>query len=347
MYYIQVLVLKLPILRVNLVKVSKTNIRPEQLIDIDHYRRVTGQTFATRDAAYRHFCSKGQAADFTPSPFLFTNWYIWRNPDCVSYPSIVDHYSVRAVEVPIDPAPFIDGVQFLRVNPQYQTMAEVMLALVEGRIDTISPVLGDHLDALHKSQRRVHKAIGSSLLRDNGGGRRRLVWVQSGTSFRPSSWFRPERARSWDLLCNWYARSCLDLRLGEVQIRQSGTKATGIHHVLNNYPKILSRYDQVIFLDDDLEIEHDDLDIAFDLAEDYGLDLFQPSVAPGSQCYWPDLFQAKGSVVRLTTGVEIMMPGFSRRALALCAPAFEKSVSGFGLDFAFSELVRAKAGNVE
>jgi len=45
-------------------------------------------------------------------------------------------------------------------------------------------------------------------------------------------------------------------------------------------------------------------------------------------------------VVRETTGVEIMMFGFTRRALAACALLFRGSVSGFGLDVACSRTVR-------
>ena len=112
---------------------------------------------------------------------------------------------------------------------------------------------------------------------------------------------------------------------------------------LNHYGDILLGYDAVLFLDDDLGIEHEEIDRLFDIAEANGLDMFQPAVAAGSQCVWKDLFRIPGRDFHETTAVEIMMPGFSRRALELCKPIFGKSVSGFGLDFNCSETVR-KAG---
>ena len=117
-------------------------------------------------------------------------------------------------------------------------------------------------------------------------------------------------------------------------------RATGINHALTCHRKLLEHYDHILFIDDDLGFKHENIDLLFDLAVENNLDLFQPSVAVGSQCVWPDLFKQTGQKFREVTAVEIMMPGFSRRALELCAPLFGQSVSGFGLDFACSEKIR-------
>lgn len=316
---------------------------PERLIDLAHYASVAGRAFPDQAAAYDHYCRSGEAQGLTPSPFFYPEWYRWQNPDCAKHPSALAHFAVRARERLIDPAPFIDSVLFLRRNPGYANMLEALLAMVEGRELSVAPNLETHLEALGDAQRRVHDAIRSRLFGAPSGERRRLVWVQSGKAFRPARWFRPAAPRSWDLMCNWYSLSGVDIRFGEMHLRQSGTKATGVHHALTHYPDLFRQYDQVLFLDDDLGFEHEEIDRVFDIAADNGLDMYQPSVAPGSQCVWPDLFQRQDRAFHETTAVEIMMPGFSRRALELCAPVFGRSVSGFGLDFACSEQVR-KAG---
>lgn len=315
-------------------------IGPEDLFDLAHYAAAAGCTFADGAEAHSHFRARGEAEGLTPSPFFYPGWYRWQNPDCARFPSSLAHFAATAIHGPIDPAPFIDSAAFLRGNPHYRSIVAAMQALVEGRDRSISPHLEDHLDALSVAQERVHKAIRSRLIGAPSGTRRRLVWVQSGRVFRPAAWFRPDAGRSWDLLCNWYSLRNVDLRFGEMHLRQSGTKATGIHHALTHHPAIFERYDQFLFLDDDLGFAHEDIERVFDVAELNGLDLFQPSLAPGSYCVWPDLFQLPGCQFHETTGVEIMMPGFSRRALGLCAPAFGRSVSGFGLDFCYSETVR-------
>lgn len=315
---------------------------PEALIDLQHYSVAAGQHFSDRAAAYAHYRKKGGTAGFNPSPFFFEEWYRWQNPNHTRYPSALAHFAAEALHRPIDPAPFIDSTAFLRRNSGYANMLEGLYALVARRDTSVSPELSAHLNDLHRAQRRVHESIRSALIGIPSGERRRLLWIQSGNAFRPAQWFQKDAPRSWDLLCNWYTLDGVDIRFGEMHMRQSGTKVTGIHHALTRHPDLLSTYEQVLFIDDDLGFEHREIDVIFEVASENSLDMFQASVAPGSQCVWPDLFMREGQPFRETSAVEIMMPGFSRRGLELCAPLFGRSVSGFGLDFACSEKIRAE-----
>ena len=317
---------------------------PEMLIDLGYYRDAAGTPFADHATALAHFKHQGQAAGLMPSPYFYTDWYVWQNPDSAKYDSALHHFAYRAGQAPIDPAPFLDSVAFLAAHPEYDTMAAALAALTDGRETSVASDLDTHLTALEAAQQRVHAAIRSTLVRHVRTDRRRLVWVQAGPRFSTTTWFRPDAPRSWDLMCNWYARTGLDLRHGETHLVQPGTKVTAIHHVLQTRPELLSAYDQVLFLDDDLEIGHADIDRLFDIAETEGFDLFQPALLPGSHCVWPDLFRKVDIGFHRTTGVEIMMPGFSRKALELSAALFGRSVSAFGLDFAVSEQIRAQGG---
>ena len=317
-------------------------VRPTDLIALDHYAAQTGERFADTSAAYRHFRARGQAAGFDPSPFFYSRWYAWQNPDASGFDTCLDHFVAMAQRRLVDPAPFLDSVAFLADRPWYQTIAHALTALTQGKDRSVSPDLAAHLDRLTESQARVHAVIRLSTIKNASTERRRLVWVQAGPRFSTTSWFRPAQPRSWDLMCNWYALEGLDLRHGEIHLRQSGTKATAIHHVLLTAPDLLSRYDQLLFLDDDLAIRHAEIDQVFDAADQNGLAMFQPALLPGSHGVWRDLFRKNDTGVRRTTGVEIMMPGFSRQALLECAPLFSKSISGFGLDFAISEYFRSR-----
>lgn len=317
---------------------------PEALIDLDHYSAAADHAFADTSAAYDHYRAEGESANITPSPFFYPDWYRWQNLNWTAYPTALAHFAAEATSRAIDPAPFIDSVLHLRRNPDYANTFEAIRALVSGHDKSVSPRLEDHLDALTAAQHRVHDVIRSELLGTPSGQRRRLVWVQSGRAFRPANWFRPEASRSWDLMCNWYALGSIDIRFGEMHLRQSGTKATGIHHALTHYRDLLAHYDQILFIDDDLGFVHQEIDRVFDIAEAHDLDMFQPAVALGSQCVWNDLFQRPDSEIHETTAVEIMMPGFSQNALDLCAPLFGRSVSGFGLDFECSEMIRSEGG---
>lgn len=326
----------------SLLRTGPDVIKPEDLIALDYYAAQTGERFANTSAAYQHFCFHGQAAGLDPSPFFYLDWYLWQNPDAADYASCLDHFVSVSQNRAIDPAPFIDSVALLTERARYANMANVLAALLREEEDAISPDLQMHLDRLSTNQTRIHNSIRSALIRNTPSGRRRLVWVQAGPRFSTTDWYSPDQPRSWDLMCNWYAAQGMDLRHGEIHLRQSGTKATAIHHVLQTAPDLLLRYEQVLFLDDDLQLAHADLDLLFDTAERNGLDAFQPALLQGSHCVWPDLFRKSETGVRRTTGVEIMMPGLSRRALSDCTQLFGRSVSGFGLDFVLSEHLRRR-----
>lgn len=313
-----------------------------ELIDVAHYSDVAGEKFNGICEAYAHYLRQGQVAGLNPSPYFYTRWYAWQNPDCCNHPSPLDHFFEKAATRVIDPAPFIDSVAILRERPDATSALGIYRMLLSGSLPNISPKIDEHFASIAVARKRFRDRIDLHVLRDTGGSRKNVVWVQSGREFQLARWFKPDKSRSWDLLCNWYDLSRLDLRFGETVLRQSGTKITGIANVLRRLPEILGRYDRVLFVDDDLVFQHEDLDQIFDLAVEHDLDLFQPALLPGSHCVWHDLFQRAGGQPRRLTEVEIMMFGFSHRALALCAPLFDESVSGFGTDFACSHAVRER-----
>lgn len=317
---------------------------PERLIDMRWYAAQTGESFSDQQSAYRHFREYGQPSGLNPSPFFYTAWYIWQNPDVSGYATALDHFVCRGADAIVDPAPFLDGISFLRRNANYDDIVMALAALTEGRDTSLSARLDDHLALLAARQAAVHQAVRAHYLRRRPGGRRRLVWVQAGPRFNARRWFQPASPRSWDLMCNWYTRDGLDLRDGEIHLSQAGTKSTAIHHVLQNDPDLFRGYDQILFLDDDLLMAHEDLDRLFDIAQRDGLELFQAALLPGSHGVWADLFQKSSRGSRRTTGVEIMMPGFSRAALFSCAELFGRNISGYGLDFMFSERIRRAGG---
>ena len=65
----------------------------------------------------------------------------------------------------------------------------------------------------------------------------------------------------------------------------------------------------------------------------------QPSLSANSHCIW-ELFYNQGDTARKVDGIEIMMPVLSRDLMQLCAHHFQESVSGFGLDLLWAEIVK-------
>ncbi|MBO4300904.1 MAG: hypothetical protein J5861_04800, partial [Desulfovibrio sp.] len=267
------------------------------LIDHSYYAQQTGTHFSDRIQAYSHFKKYGQAAGLNPSPFFFTRWYLWQNPEATVWPSVLDHFARFGTLSLLEPAPFIDSVSFLQTHKQYPSMVEALAAMAQGKEISVSPHLDDHWAALRKSQHSLRQSIRAQYVRRSPSHRRRLVWVQAGPRFIATRQLGLEDARRWDLMCNWYSYDVRDIPddcPGEIHLLQPGTKATGIDHVLRHDPSLLERYDMLLFLDDDLFFSPGAIDRLFDIAGNEGFDLFQAALLPGSNGSWLDLYRKKG-----------------------------------------------------
>lgn len=302
---------------------------PEDFFALPFYNDQAGIVFPDKRSAYAHFCEKGQRLGLKPCPHFYTSWYKWRtgcrNP--------LSHFATFPDVCP--PAPYLDRISFLEQNPGYANMGEALAAMASGIDTSVSPELSVHLDQLCLRQKRIHEEIHISVVGNIRQTSKNLVWVQRGPSTKTEVFVNPPKKRDWDILYNWYNPACIDLRYGDINIIQGGTKSTAIHTVIEKFPELLDKYSYIAFFDDDVEIAESDISKLFDIAEEHQLHLFQPSLLSGSHDAWPDLYR-KGTGVRCVTGVEIMMPCFSRDMLFHVRDAFTKSVSGYGADLLFS-----------
>ena len=117
--------------------------------------------------------------------------------------------------------------------------------------------------------------------------------------------------------------------------------------LVERFWNVLALYDHVLFIDDDIETTSQDLDALFSNCREHRLDLAQMTLSSGSFCNWDHLFSKPGHVgPREVSAVEIMMPVFSRRALRWIAPTLGQSVSGFGLDLVWGQIVARHGGRI-
>lgn len=98
-------------------------------------------------------------------------------------------------------------------------------------------------------------------------------------------------------------------------------------------------YEGFLFLDGDLEFDSGALSSFLSLVHAMDLDLAQPSVTRDSHCYWKMAFNQPAFIYRETSFVEVMAPYMSRFALSRMLPTFSRSISGYGLDFVWPELI--------
>lgn len=287
----------------------------------------------------------GLARGLNPTPWFVTDWYAWQNPDWSDFPAPYVHYLEKGRHEGRDPSPFVD-------IPRYRASTGAAPASIYDLIlDGVhGPSLGVYAtrSELAQCQADFRRAIQVVAHRITLPPRPRpaLVVLQAGRDLPLAMWSQGGE-REWDLMVNYYDAAGFQPGLGDYVLFQKGTKFTAMWQLWRCFRALLQRYDHVLFLDDDVETSVDDLNRLFRMCRKHQLDLAQMTLTDHSFCNWQALFSRRGARgPRAVSAVEIMMPVFSRRALALVSPSFAASVSGFGLDLAWGRLVADAGGKI-
>ena len=100
----------------------------------------------------------------------------------------------------------------------------------------------------------------------------------------------------------------------------------------------LESYDFVWLPDDDIATTTDDVNRLFEIARQHRLPIAQPAIARGDVSY-QSLRVQPNLLLRYTRFAEVMCPVFARAALAAARPTFRETISGWGIDWAWTRLV--------
>jgi hypothetical protein len=174
--------------------------------------------------------------------------------------------------------------------------------------------------------------------------RRNLVFCRAGDGSLHRRWIGDPATRSYDV---WLDCWCDPARWAGEPARVTDGRGT------TKWPRIaalvagegaadFARYDVVWFPDDDLDIDAAALEEFFALFHRHRLALAQPALAGRENLSHEITLARPAFVLRRTNFVEVMAPAFSREALRACAPTFSESRSGWGLDLAWSSLLRGR-----
>jgi len=254
------------------------------------------------------------------------------------------HYLQEGAAQGFDPHPLFDTKTYLKMAgriPRDTTPLEVFIrsgaVTVAGAYRSVA--------SLEEIQRDFLARVQIECLHD----RRTLparwaVWLQCGRQSLHPQWLTG-REKPWHLIANVYDDTYNREIDADVILRQNiGTKFSAIYYALKKRPDLLSSYDYVFLLDDDILVSEEEITRFFEVVEVLGLDLAQPSVQEGSAYTWPVLLQEPRSIGRYLNAVEIMMPVLSRKVLAQAGFLFGRSISGWGIDFALGKVIREAFG---
>ncbi len=169
---------------------------------------------------------------------------------------------------------------------------------------------------------------------------RNLVVLRAGDDSLHARWIADPR-RDFDLFISYYGRvpqrHAQDADYYEMR---PGPKWPCLAALLKEHAARIEAYDCVWLPDDDLAGDTATLNRMFAFFHAHQLALAQPALTRDSFYTWHTLLQDPHCHLRYTQFVEVMAPIFSRAALAVCAPTFDESQSGWGLDWVWPTLCR-------
>ena len=311
-------------------------------LDIEHLRR---QCPDVGPDPLTYFLRHGLEQKLDPTPWFLTDWYAWQNPDWVTCRSPYLHYLSKGSAEGRDPSPFVDMHRYQAVSGvPATTIYDLILA---GHRSVALGVYENRAD-LARCQNRFRAGINivAHQIVPKSVRKKALVVLQAGSDAIARDWAEHDD-REWDLLVNYYDATGFRPGFGDYVFFQKGTKFTAMWLFWERYREILTHYDHVLFLDDDVVVTGTDLNRLFRSCWMHGLDLAQMSLSKVSSCNWAELFSQAGTASpRKVSAVEIMMPVFSASALRCAAPTFAQSVSGFGLDLAWGKLIQDAGGTI-
>lgn len=169
-----------------------------------------------------------------------------------------------------------------------------------------------------------------------------LVVSSVGESSRHSDWL--EGADNFDMALVDYAGGCPespDYRLW----RRAGTKWPNFDFLLEVWPEA-AEYAAIAVLDDDLVIDGAALGRMFEVFQEQQLWLAQPSLRGDSAYSWAFTLQRPYLLLRYNAFVENNFTVLRGQDCPALRPAFAQTRSGYGLDWALPQLLRAPAGRV-
>jgi hypothetical protein len=170
--------------------------------------------------------------------------------------------------------------------------------------------------------------------------RQNLVIVRAGDSSLHPEWLAGAEARNWDILVNYFGDDPEKYRTGDVvRIDGKGPKWPALYDLIRNHADLIGGYERVWLPDDDLRCTCDDVNRLFEIIEREKLELAQPSLRPDSYVSHMVTLHNPRFHLRYTNYVETMAPCFTRESLEKLLPTFNESMSGWGIDYAWSGLL--------
>ncbi|WP_227938053.1 DUF707 domain-containing protein [Alkalihalobacillus deserti] len=167
----------------------------------------------------------------------------------------------------------------------------------------------------------------------NKGDKRFLVMARVGDNSLHKEWLQPNEYKIFDLYLEYYGDGSNDYR-GDCDFytEAKDSKWPRFYKIMEQWGESILKYDAIWMPDDDIRTNCSAINKMFHIFMSHNLALAQPALTRDSYYSHGITLENYGYTLRYTNWVEVMVPIFSREALQLLWPTFNKSISGWGLD---------------
>lgn len=167
-----------------------------------------------------------------------------------------------------------------------------------------------------------------------------LIFIRCGSQ-KPSIDLKSIKDKyNFDVLYSFYALPDFDCDDENVYISCGGMSKYQAFEKLWRENDFLRSYEAYWFVDNDINFQCADIVPFIEEGLNGNCLIWQPSLSNNSHSRWRHLYKIEGKVgLRNTNFVEVMAPAFSNLAVIKCIDTFSKSISTWGLDFAWSKII--------
>lgn len=172
-----------------------------------------------------------------------------------------------------------------------------------------------------------------------------LIIVRAGDASLHSQYLRPSRNdRTYDVAISYYGNSpdFWKDKCDFFHYSPGGSKWPRIYEFIQTHENLITDYDFVWCVDDDIWMHYKDVERFLDICRENQFVIAQPSLMRGSFYSWDITLQKLYSKYRLTNFVEIMAPCFNTRFIHEFIGTFSLNSSGFGLEFIWWDIANKK-----
>ncbi|KXI28502.1 DUF707 domain-containing protein, partial [Paraglaciecola hydrolytica] len=165
-----------------------------------------------------------------------------------------------------------------------------------------------------------------------------LVFTSAGVNSNLAHWLKGYR--NFDLWISYYGDEDNKFKNeAEYYIAKKGGKFPNFHYCYNQWNDIISQYDAIMIMDDDLIFSGADISQLFQIQEKYNLWLLQPAFDRRGKISFSITETHAFSKLRYTNFIEVTCPLFQKEKLAEFMAIYDPILIGWGVDLWYSEIL--------